>query len=308
MGKKKMAIDISPATPSQVVLKLASKNQEALQKVSMQIASNNKHEDFKGFAEDSTTEIFLNFKTTISEIGAHINANNSAISRVKTMDLSISQIQGLASELSGIITQRRNSASGSSMPIDTQVKGILDKIAGALNVNFDGRFLFAGSKTNTMPVTNINTSNLDGNNIPIDSYYNGNNDIVSVRSSNSEEIAYGLNANDPAFKDLIGAAHLVIEGHLADDDTILSQAMDMVSTAITELASARANVLSSKERMTKSNTNHTDFQLLIQGNLTKVSQTDIVQATSEMSALTAIVQAGYMAFSKMSNLRLTDYL
>ncbi len=60
--------------------------------------------------------------------------------------------------------------------------------------------------------------------------------------------------------------------------------------------------------MTKANSTHKDFQLLIQGNLDDISQTDIVQATSKMSELQTIVQAGYLAFSRLSSLQLTNFL
>jgi len=308
MGKKKMTIDISPATPTKVVLRLTSKNQEAIQKVSMQIASGNKHETFEGFAEDAATEKYLKFKTTLGDIGTHIRSNDTAIAKAKTMDSSIQELQDLATDLTVLIAQRRNSASGESLPIDIQVKGILDKIAGQLNVKFDGLFLFAGSKTNTKPVVDIQTSNLDVNNAPTASYYKGDNAVPSVRSSNSEEIEYGVLANNEAFRNLIGAAHLLIAGHANNDDTILASATDLANTAVTGLTSARAIGLIAVDRMQKATASHHDFNILILNNLNEISQTDIVQATSTMSELQAIIQAGYMAFSRLSNLKLTDYL
>lgn len=308
MGKKKMSLDIQTMNPTQVVLKLASQNQEELQKVSIQISSGNKNEDFKGFAADATTESFLSFKATLGDIDTHVRSNNTAISRAKVTDTAITNLQSIANDLSTLITERRNGASGSNLPIDVEVQGMLDKIAGELNVKFDGRYLFAGSKTNTAPIANIQTSNLDENGDPTDNYYQGDNDVPTVRSSDSETTTYGVLGNDSAFQSLIAAANLLKEGHDTNDDAFLSKAMDLVGTAVQQLATARANALTSIDRMTKSNSTHSDFKLLIQGNLDKVSQTDIVQATSKMSELQAIVQAGYLAFSRMSSLQLTNYL
>lgn len=308
MGKKKMALDIQSMSSTQVVLRLASKNQDELQKVSVQIASGNKHQDFKGFAEDATTESFLSYKAELAKITAYTNSNNSAISSAKTTESSISSLQGLADDLSTLITTRRNGASGDSLPIAIEAKGILEKIAGALNVKFNGRYLFAGSKTNTEPVTNIQTTNLDDNNATTDSYYQGNNDVPSIRSSDAEVTDYGVLGNDQAFQNLIGAAHLLIAGDAANDDSLLASANEMLNTSIEQLATTRAGALTAINRMTKTNSTHTDFKLLIQGNLDDVSQTDIVQATSKMSELQTIVQASYLAFSRLSGLQLTNYL
>ena len=188
----------------------------------------------------------------------------------------------------------------------------MDKIAGALNVKFDGRYLFAGSKTNTQPVVNIQTSNIDDattNPISLNTdYYTGDNNIASTKSSDSEVVEYGILASNPAFRDLIAAAHLAIQGHAAGDDATLAKATDLVNTSIAELASTRAIGLIAVDNLKKSNATHQSFQLLVQGNLDEISQTDIVQATSKMSELQAIVQAGYLAFSRLSSLRLTDFL
>lgn len=311
IGSKEMAIEITPSIPTQVVLKLASKNQSALQDVSVQISSGLKHQEFKGYAEDGTTEKFLAFKSTIKEIETHMRSNNLAISRAKTADSTISDIQDVASSLAQLITQRRNSASGDDVHVDLEASGMLDKITGMLNTKFDGRYLFSGSKTNTPAVGDLSISNIDTSGtapVATASYYNGDSDIVSVRSSDSEVVSYGILANDDGFKKLIGAAHLAIEGHNENSDTKLQQAMDMVNDAIDDLTSTRASGLIAVDKLQKSNTAHQDFKLLVQNNLDEVSQTNIVEATAKMSELQAIVQAGYLAFSRLSSLRLTDFL
>ncbi len=303
-----MALEISAATPTQIVLKLASKNQDELKKVSIQISSGQKHTDFIGFAEDATTESFLGFKTSIGNIDTYVRSNNSGIARAKTADSSIAKIQELATDLAKLLVQRRNAASGDNIPFTNEAESILQKIADQLNIQFDGRYLFAGSKTDTRPVTNITSSNLGTGDAPTDIYYQGDNVVPTVKSSDSEEVEYGVLANTQAFKDLIGAAHLGIAADEEESDNKLGSAIDLVNSAISDLTSVRAVTQSAISKMDKSNQTHNDIKLLIQENLDKVSQTDIVQATSKMSDLQAIVQASYLAFTRLSNLRLTNFL
>lgn len=311
MGRRKMAIDITPLSSTQVTLKLATKNQDALQEASKQIASGTKHDDFKGYAEDATTENFLNLTDTIKQIETHVSANNIAIARAKAEDSAISELQSLATDLAALITQRRNSASGTGVPVNIEAASILDKIATQLNVRFDGRYLFAGSKTNTKPIADIQTTNIteiNGTSTATANYYSGDSDIASVRSSDSEIVEYGVLASDDAFKHLIGAAHLAISGHVNNNDTTLQSAMDMVNTAVEKLTTARATTKLAIKKIEKANTTHADFKLLIQENLNDVSQTDIVAATAKMSELQTIVQAGYLAYSRISNLKLVNFL
>jgi|GEM_PF-6649668 len=306
-----MGIDIKSLTPTQVVLNLASNNQIALQKISEQISSGYKHDTFEGYAEDATTENFISFNSTLTDITANIASNTSALASAKTADSSISQIQTYANSLAALITQKNNAASGSDVPLTIQAQGILDNIAGALNINFNGRFLFAGSKTDTKPVQNIQTSNIDTsglNPVATASYYRGDSNIVSIRSSDAADVPYGILASDQSFQDLIGAAHLAIKAEANGSTAELNQALDMVNDAINGLASTRAIGRISIDRMTQNNKSLQDTQLIVQGNLTTLSQTDIVQATAEMSSLQALVQAGYLAYARLSSLQLSNYL
>lgn len=306
-----MALNIKPLSATQYTLKLALQNQDVLTEVSKSIASGIKTDTFKGLAKDATTENFLNFSATLTEIKTHIASNTSAIARTKAADTSISGIQELATELAGLITQRRNGASGENIPLDVQVGGLLDKLAGKLNIKFDGRYLFAGSSTDTKPVQDIHTSNLadiNGATVVTDSYYYGDNDIVSVRSSDSEAIDYGIPGNDIGFKNLIGAANLAINGHAANSDTLLAQAMDLTNTAIAQLTSTRATARIAIERMQKANTSHDDFNLFVQANLNDISQTNLIEASANAADLRSIISAGFSTYASQQQLTLLDYL
>jgi flagellar hook-associated protein 3 FlgL len=311
LGRKKMGLNITSLTSTQLVLNLASKNQSAVEDLSIQIASGNKHRDFKGFAEDATTESFIYYNSTLTNITANVSSNNFALAIAKTTDSAISQIQGYASELSSLIAQRNNSASGENVLLTTQAKGLLDNISNALNINFDGRFVFAGSKTDTRPVQDIQTSNIEIiglDTVATASYYHGDSHINAERGSDSENVEYGVLANDPAFRNLIGAAHLAIEADASGNKETLGNALDMVNLAIDQLASTRAIGRIAIDKMTKNNVSLTQTQLIVQENLDKISQTDIVAATAQMSSLQAIVQAGYLAYSRLSSLQLSTYL
>ncbi len=303
-----MTIQIKSATATQVVLQLASQNQEELKKVSSQIASGDKHPDFKGYAEDGTVERLISFSATVAYTKNYVTTNNNTIARINAQDQAVAQLQTIASDLAQLIAQRRNSASGSDVPVDIMGTSMLDNIASNLNVKFDGRYLFSGTKTNTMPFPDAQATNLDEDDNPTANYYAGNSEIPSTKINDSEETEYGVLGNDIGIQQLIGAVHLAINGHNANDDTKLAAAMEMVNQSISNIASSRSILLSAKVNINNSNSSLNSVNLLISENLVGISQTDIVDATTRMSELQATIQATYLAFNKLTQLRLSNFL
>ena len=303
-----MGIDIRPVTTTQRVLGLAGKNQEVLQKVSIQIASGSQYEDYKGFAGDGTVERVLSFNNSLAVTETYLKSNDVIFARVDTADQSVQQIQELASDLSQLITRKRNSASSDNVPLGIEGKSILDNIAGKLNVKFDGKYLFAGTKSNTKPIQSIQTSNLDAKDNPTNSYYSGDSTTPIIKIDDSQTLAYGVTGDELAFQQLIGAAHLAIEGHNDNSDDKLSAAVDMINLAISNLASLRATIGSNKQTIIQSNAVHRDFNILISENLINISQTNIVEATTKMSELEGTIQATYIAFQRLNGLRLSNFL
>lgn len=303
-----MTLDLKPLTATQQVISLALKNQDNLKKVSIQISSGFKNPDFKGFAVDGTTEQFVALKETVNNLEAFQRSNTLAISRAKTSDEVISSIQDIASSFAELLARRRNDASGDHIPLESEAYSALDNIAGKLNIKFDGRYLFAGSKTNTKPISDLSSSTLNADDTPNASYYSGDSDAPSVRASETQTINYGVTANEDAFQELIGAIHLAIKANTNDSDIQFSSAIDMLNSSVEKLASVRSKVVSAVDNLEGINVQHGNSNVFISENLTKISQTDIVEATTRMSELEAIVQASYLAFNRISNLRLSNFL
>jgi flagellar hook-associated protein 3 FlgL len=303
-----MGIEIKSLTPTQLILQLASKQQDELQKVSTQIASGNKHTDFRGFAETGDVERFVSLNQAMSSTTAFLQSNNVVSARITTMDQTVDQLQSIASDVAQLIAKRRNSASGEDVALTAQGQSILDNIAGRLNIKFDGSYLFSGTKTDTAPVVNIQNDPLDSSNGATALYYHGDSTQASIKISNSQEIQYGINANDQGFQELIGAVHLAINGDQENSDSKLALAMDMINNSIQNLASVRAQLGLAKQNIDEANATHNDTKLLVTQNLINVSQTNIVEATTHMSEIQATLQATYIAFQRLNTLRLSNYL
>jgi flagellin-like hook-associated protein FlgL len=65
---------------------------------------------------------------------------------------------------------------------------------------------------------------------------------------------------------------------------------------------------SAQNTINEANATHNATDLLVKENLKDISQTNIVDATTKMSELQATLQATYLAFQRLNQLRLANYL
>lgn len=303
-----MTIDLRVPTATQTVINLASKKQSELQKVSIQISTGNEHEDFKGLASEGSVEKFISLNSTLSYTDTFKKSNQIIVARTQTTEQALDQLIDLAQEITQTIVQRKNGASGDNVPVDVLAPAYLDSIANALNTRFDGRYLFAGTKTNIKPVENIQSSNVGSDGKVTSLYYRGNDDVVSTKISQSQELAYGVNANDEAFQKLIGSVHSLIDGDANDDTEKIDDALDLVNQAITEIISISANTRSATNTILEMNITLSDVGRLAEKNLIDVSSVNVAEATTRMAELETTIQATYLAFNRLSGLRLSNFL
>ncbi|PIR37312.1 MAG: hypothetical protein COV35_09450 [Alphaproteobacteria bacterium CG11_big_fil_rev_8_21_14_0_20_39_49] len=304
-----MTIEIKVPTPTQKIISLSQTKQQELQKASIQSATGNRYEDFQGYASEGTVERYISLDSSIKATDTYIKSNEIIQARTQTIEQSLEQMIAVASDVIGSISQRNNGASGENLPVDVITDSYFQSIESILNTRYDGIYLFAGTKTDTKPVVNANSSNVDSTTLVTNaSYYQGNSAIASVNISQSEVLSYGVTANDPAFQELIGAIHLLIEADASGDTELLGKALDMANNAHDSIVSLAASARSASNRLAKTNTVHTSVGTLLFESFTDVAFIRLEIAATKMLEIEAIVEASYLAFNRLSNLKLSNFL
>lgn len=296
-----------PKTAAQGIIFQANKVRDELGDVSASIANGKRHQNFVEYAKAGKTESLLSNQTLLKNINTFQRSNDNAINRLKTTENSIDQILDLGNDIAQLIASSRNPASGDFVPITETANSLLAEVKSNLNAKFNGKYIFAGSKTNTPPVGSLLVSNVSSG-VENANYYNGDSAVTTVRSSETQNVSYGITAAESGFQKLIGSVNLLLEGSSEDDNDTLAQASEMVTDAIEAIITTQAIVKSSIDTIENINTTHEDSELLILENLQDISETDLVEATTLLSQLEAQVQATYLAFNKLSALQLTNFL
>lgn len=279
--------------------------QSSLANLQNQVSSGLKTTSFQGM--DGQVETFVQVEAKMQKTQTLLDNNTILMSRLQTTDTVMTAVIDLADEFQDLLIQRQNPASGEALQFEVSARGILKSIAAQLNTSQEGRYLFSGTKTDVPPIKDDIPAPFTSS-IPDDLYYQGNNDDIFARVQENFEVQYNVRANEPAFQKLFAAIHLGIDAAGSSDTVNLTAATGMVTEAIDELVSIRAKVQQDMVNIGEINERHEQLNLYWKGFSEKIIKTDLLSASTEVAMGEAILQASFSSFSKLNQLRLTDFL
>lgn len=260
---------------------------------------------------------------------AQYKANNEIVDhRLQAMETSVSQVYDTTTEFRTLLINALNANNAEEMGIAVEAANYKDEIAKLLNIEQDGRHLFAGSRTDTRPV------DLTGWTPPVwpltppltqytSEYYKGDAVTMTVDADTSQTVSYGVTADEDAFEYVLRAMHYVEISGTGIDRTTLETALALVNAALgtsqgdatlgvpapaRDLADIRTEIGISRRAIENANTNHEDFLLYTQQGIGDIENVDAAQVISQLSANQTQLEASYMVISRLSQLSLMSYL
>lgn len=287
--------------------------QSKLGDIQRQISSGVAIHSFAELSAQHKTSFVLDVNHHLEEVNAYLHSNKLIETRLNTMNTATSTIIDTASSLLSLITQRNNPAVANALPVQQLADSYLSSIEGSLNAQVEGRYVFAGSRTNTAPVTTLLNSNLTydvGSNSygGTANYYKGDNVTMKSYVSDHQEVSYGITANNDAFQKIIAAAHMLKTGDLNNDEAMLRQANDLANEAIKDLSTVQAQINSNISIMNNNNQSHEDYKIFLKNAKSEALDTDIGEASIKLANYQANLQAMFLAVSRIGSLKLSDFL
>ncbi len=276
-----------------------------LAKLNKQITSGKKADTFTGLGNDVNR--VLSLEASIKESERFIRGNQTIVNRLNVMDLALSQMIEVAQQFKSNIANEL-SPSAPSQNLSAIADNTLDIIADSLNRQEASRSLFAGSKTDTPAVGDLKavTNLLDGQ--PTANYYLGDDLTFTIQATRQTTVEYGIKANDTAFQNLIGAVNMAISAEESGLHENMVTASDMLDDALSQLINLRSKIGANIETLEDSNVQHEGVKFQLESVLGQVTETDIVQASIEVSMNEALLTATMQTFARITSLNLTDFL
>ncbi len=275
-------------------------------KLSQQIETGKYTDSYLDFADKLSVSSFLNLKDTKCILETKIRNNNILNLKLNEMERVIRyMIEDVINGSLKICMQMNNPTVAGTLPVEVLAKEQLSKIQGLLNTSFNGQKLFAGAKTNVQEVVGdiVNISNV--NNMDLcdisANYYNGSQAKCNENISSTQQLVYGITADDPAFKGLIAAHHLMISGNSNEALNLLQQTKVSAANLLMKIGNNGNSVKNQIEIDTQA-------LLSIDANICEIEDVDITEIMPQITALEAQLKASFMLTNRLAELSLVNYL
>lgn len=288
------------------------KLQERIANQNIAITSGVTAQRYSGVSEESKR--LVNLEATHTQLDRFMQNNTIVDQRLQTMESNVSQLGEIASTIRTELVSALNEGNAPVSGIDTLAQNLLDQVSSILNVSFDGRFLFSGSMTNTAPVdlndpmfvvppaTYPSTADLN--------YYQGDQDILSVRADVDLTVNYGVTAADPAIEKLIRTLHLVSTAIVSPnpDKARLSDALDLAEQAANEIPLIVSQIGAARKTLETANSVHSETMLYTEQTIGDLQNTDLAQAITLLSADQSSLEASFATLAQMRSISLLNFL
>ncbi len=283
----------------------------------LQISTLQRSQDYAGISEDASRLVTL--ETSERRIEQFIGDNAFVSMR---MDAMLNSIDSLKSSLADVRGLLRDILDDGTLPAGIDKDDISDikisEIEDFLNVRVNGRYLFAGTKTDTKPVqpgTMSTAPTYDGSfNTTAEPafYYQGDDAIQKARIDEGVVLNYGVTAADSGFEKLIRSVRILrstdITGGDANYLSKIQEGLDLINAAEDRLQELELSVGSKVQQLNSTTNNLKDSRNFINGIISDLESADTFQAVAELTQDQTMLEASYATVVRLSDLTLTNFL
>lgn len=283
-------------------------SQQNISRVTDQVTSGVESRDFEGISHKTSIESHLINKNIAQTLQKRIGNNELLTAKLSSIENNVMGMQDAIRD--GLVLAVRSRTAGPNSGLDTELlaKQGLGRIRNLLQGQFNGQYLFSGTDTRTMPVTDfVTTSNIVAGNIT-GNYYLGNNDSMTSKISEGNQISYGLRANDAAVQKMIGAYHKMVEGYSLNDPTKYQEAVDLFNEAKVGLSNYIAGLGNDYAAVDEQIKLDKDLQIKLKERIAEVESVDVPTAMADLVNNQVQLQAAYTLLVRANSITLADYL
>ncbi|PKR53553.1 flagellin [Thalassospira marina] len=283
--------------------------QTQLNTASEQSTTGIKSTNYAGVADQAY--VLTSLSAEISQASSYADLAENIQGRVDVYYDSLNSMTEVLTEMLTDISAAQSSGTGSVIGLNESARSALDTMATLLNSQYEGRYLYAGSATDTLPVK-VDSTSYGAITTPSNadySYYSGNSDVASAHVADGMNVEYGITADMDAFENALRALNIVANVSTDPIDTdVLAEATDLINSALDGIGEQQTRMSSVHTELESIIDMHTDFQLTAEGMVSDLSEVDIAEAMVRLDTLSVQLEASYSAVAKVADLSLFDYL
>jgi len=229
----------------------------------------------------------------IEQLERNISLGNSWLTASES---AMNQAQGIVSDLKALSVQMASATTDDAQRTSAAqtVQNMRDEIVALANTEVGGRYIFGGTKTDTIPFSQDGT-------------YNGNSDAFTIKSDKNATMAVGIDGST-VFKDLFITLNSFETALTANNISGIQNAMTSLDTDFETITNEISAVGSKMMRMEVRGKILEDINLSNTERLSKIEDADIAEAIMNLKSVEFAYQATLAASSKVMGLSLVDYM
>lgn len=289
-----------------------------------QISSGYKADRYKDL--DGEAQRLLQLRNQATRFTTYRDNIRAVNPRLDQMEAGASALLETSSKLRSFLLNVTNGGTYNSIDVKIQAQQYLNDALAQMNKQHDGKYVFAGSESNTAPVDVTNytaapynaapytppdfTDPVNSLTAPNTVYYEGDTLKAQVRISDNEVVDYGLTADDPAFGQLLLALRAIIND--PPTGVTLEQQLDNALNASIKAVEGFSNMLYkigvTGETLDDKEAELSDVIDKAAMSIADISATDIAAAMTQLTSVQTQLEATFMTVSRINNLSLLNYL
>ncbi|HYM02769.1 MAG TPA: flagellin [Stellaceae bacterium] len=308
---------ITTAAQDNLLIGFMQQNQAQLDKLTTEVSTNSTGQTYADIAPQAGNLVDL--KAQVASQQSFNTTINTVSTRLQLMNLSVSDIQKQIQAFRGLIP---NGAFNNTQPtIQTQAKTLLQQIAGSLNTTDGTRYLFAGTSTNTPPVTTASLPTAPLSLVtPVNGppsaggYYQGGGPVPPAQIDTQLSLNYAISAQDPGtFEPIMRVLNFIANSPPFNssnpvDNANLQTAANLLDGADANLTTMLGNIGLQEQQLNQAQTLHTNTIAVAQSGISNIQNIDQASVITQLNNLDTEIQASYAATSQIGKLSLVNFL
>jgi flagellar hook-associated protein 3 FlgL len=302
--------------------------QSSLSLLNTQLATGKKSESLTDYSSGDAQKL-MNLSTSIAQRQGFLGVTNNINLRLKAYDEALTGIEDIAAlaNTAALNTSTYNPEQNGSLA--SQIEGTMQQITYFLDQKVGDRYIFAGSRFNTVPVGDITalpvppteTSDVTtGTVLPsYDTNYDPNNPNAqvpeayvkdSVAIDTIQKLTYGVTSTQEGFQQLIMGLRWVYAATQdpANYEANVTKGRDLITQGLSNIRAIHTDVANAMTTLTTTSDLHTRMIDNLSGQIDNIQGVDLNEVAVKITTYQAQLEASYAATARMTNLSILKYL
>jgi len=266
--------------------------------------------DYKGIAPDSGR--LVNLESHYKRLEQYVDEGEVVNGRIQSLYDAVGGMTDLTARLSALVVGLQGDNAAGVEGVVAEAGELMQEFAALLNTRQEGRYLFAGGRTDHAAVDIGSAAYAAATGVPSSAdtgYYQGDSTVAHFQAADDLILSYGVTADDPAFEKALRAFNLIANLTTSPVDTdVLDEATQLASDATDALSVTQARLGATSASLERTIDRHVEEQLVLQSHVEDIRSVDLAESTTRLSQLQASLEATMSLMKILEENNLSKYL